>query len=52
MSGKAKKGKQKLTRKEAIRKGNKEFRSFARELVKSMNASEKSKESNSKNKKK
>ncbi len=34
---KSKKPKRKLTRKEAIKKGNKEFRIFARDLAKSMN---------------
>lgn len=38
---KSKKIKRKLTRKEAIKKGNKDFRSFARELAKSMNAEKK-----------
>lgn len=36
---KSKKPKRKLTRKEAIKKGNKEFKNFTRELAKSMNAS-------------
>jgi len=35
---KKKKPKRKLTRKEAIKKGNKEFKSFTRELAKTMNA--------------
>ena len=33
---KSKKPKRRLTRKEAIKKGNKEFRSFAKDLAKSM----------------
>jgi hypothetical protein len=35
---KKKKPKRKLTRKEAIKKGNKEFKSFTRELAKTMNS--------------
>lgn len=35
---KSKKPKRKLTRKEAIRKGNKDFRNMARELARTMNA--------------
>ncbi len=35
---KPKKKKRVLTRKEAIRKGNKEFKSFTRELARSMNS--------------
>jgi hypothetical protein len=34
---KIKKPKRKLTRKQAIKKGNKEFKNFTRELAKSMN---------------
>jgi hypothetical protein len=37
---KSKKPKRKLTRKEAIKKGNKEFKNFTRELAKSMNLPE------------
>jgi hypothetical protein len=37
---KRKKPKLKLTRKEAIKKGNKEFKHFARELAKSINIDE------------
>ena len=37
---KSKKPKRKLTRKEAIKKGNKEFKSFTRELAKSMDLAE------------
>ena len=35
---KVKKKKRVLTRKEAIRKGNKDFRSFSRELARQMNS--------------
>jgi len=35
---KSKKIKRKLTRKEAIKKGNKEFKNFTRQLAKTMNA--------------
>lgn len=38
MSEKIKKKKKPLTRKEAIRKSNKDFRSMARQLAKTMNA--------------
>ncbi|NTW27176.1 MAG: hypothetical protein HGA36_02535 [Candidatus Moranbacteria bacterium] len=37
---KKKKPKRKLTRKQAIKKGNKEFKNFTRELAKSMNLAE------------
>ena len=37
---KSKKTKRPLTRKEAIRKGNKDFRLLARQLAKTMNAGE------------
>lgn len=35
---KSKKPKRKLTRKEAIRKGNRDFRNMAKQLAKTMNA--------------
>ena len=46
-----KKVKRPLTRKEAIRKGNKDFRAMARELAKTMNAKEFNVGGNDKNKK-
>jgi len=43
---KIKKPKRKLTRKQAIKKGNKEFKNFTRELAKSMNLADSNKPKN------